>query len=75
MQDRDPLNNPQPGDMVEAIVDGEHIVYLVTMIIAEDVQPVTFDMFKNGQLFPHRKSSVYYWQEWCRIHNATVKVD
>jgi hypothetical protein len=72
MDDR-PLHNPRPGDIVEAVIDGQHVVCLVTMVITENIESIIYDTFTDGRLSPHCKTSIFRWQEWCRTHGATVK--
>lgn len=73
MDDRCPLTNPQPGDMVEAVVADDYVVCLVTMVVVEDAQPIIFDMFKNGELYPSHRATITAWQMWCQIHGAEVR--
>ena len=65
-----PLHDPRPGDIVEAVVCDKVIVCLVTMIIHEDLQSITFDMFKDGELYPSNRATLQSWQMWCEIHGA-----
>jgi hypothetical protein len=73
MDDRCPLTDPQPGDMVEAIIADSAVVCLVTMVIIEDIQPIIFDIFKDGELYPSQRATIIAWRVWCQTHNAEVR--
>jgi len=73
MDDRCPLTDPRPGDMVEAVIAEEIVVCLVTMIVVEEMQPIIFDIFKNGEVYPSHRATFTSWQMWCRTHSAEVR--
>jgi hypothetical protein len=71
--DRNPLIEPWTGDIIEAIVDGRVATRLVTMMIDDNVAPITFDLLVDTIVYPSNKSSLLLWQIWCREHNAVVR--
>jgi hypothetical protein len=73
MQDnRNPLYDPRPGDIVEATIDTEVMVRLVTMVIEDTVRLVVFDTFQEGKLYSSDKSSIFLWRAWCEDNAAIV---
>ena len=74
MQSRNPLTDPETGDIVEAVVEGKTVVRLVTMMFDDNtITPIVFDSLIDNTVYPSDKSSVASWRTWCEKYNALVK--
>jgi hypothetical protein len=70
--DRCPLSDPHPGDIVEATIGVEVIVRLVTMVVEDTIRLVIFDTFQEGKLYSSDKLSIFSWQAWCEDNDAII---
>lgn len=72
---RDPLKDPQPGDVVEAKIRGEKVTREVLLVEYNTVSNMQDVAYVDSRHIGIEKSSwIHNWRRWCKKHNAKVKV-